>query len=131
MQDKKTTPPPLHVALATYLLLSLFADLQGRLVPLEPPGRVLATFARHRESLDPRTMNARELRRLPGVGRVRAEAVVEAREGQGARGALRWDDVPGIGVVTRRRIEAWLVERGVDPTLPLAGEGGGGGGEGP
>src|SRR5688572_30047763 len=51
------------------------------------------------------TMNARELRQLPGVGDGRARAMVVARWEHGRRSpSLRVDEVRGIGPVTEARI---------------------------
>jgi len=122
-------PRVLPFVLFAYLALSLVLEA-GPFVggaPLPEPD--LAGLALE-DSLDPRQMDARQLRRLPGIGRVRAEAIVRARQARelaSSRGGadpadtpLSWDDIRGIGPITCERIEAWLVRHGGDPTLPLA-----------
>ena len=86
-------------------------------------------------STSPARMGARELRRLPGVGAARAQAIVELRRAHAASGPappalppLKWTDVHGIGPRTAAGIREWLRAQGLDPN---AGPGGGlGGGSG-
>ena len=117
-------PRVLPFALLAYLALSLVLEAGSRVGSAPPPEPDLAELGLE-ALLDPRRMDARQLRRLPGIGRVRAEAIVRAREAHPLSSApLRWDDLRGIGPITRARIEAWLSRHGGDPTLPLAGGGG-------
>ncbi len=110
----------LHVAIAVYLVLGLAEALSLRALPRSGPPELVREIAGIEETLDPRRMNARELRRLPGIGRVRAEAIVLAREQHSGPGSLSWDDIRGIGPITRARVELWLQGRGVDSSLPLS-----------
>ena len=63
-------------------------------------------------SSNPASMSTRELRRLPGLGERRAQAVFEARRMQRDRGRslalLSWSDVHGIGPRTEARLNAWM-----------------------
>jgi len=89
--------------------------------PRHPSPEVLARVRALPVELDPRRMDARELRQLPGVGTRLARAIVHARDGHRDSQALVWEDVPGIGEARAAAIRAWLAERGL-ATDPLAGE---------
>jgi len=76
-------------------------------VPAPSASRVAAA----RERIDPNTASPASLRRLRGIGEVRARAIVEYRQARGP-GAFRTandlQDVPGIGPMTARRAAADL-----------------------
>lgn len=66
-------------------------------------------------AVDPRSAPARELRRLPGIGRSRAEAIVRARWERGGLPPLT--EIDGIGERTAERIES--LGPGRVPSVPL------------
>lgn len=64
-----------------------------------------------RERIDPNTAEAPSLRRLPGVGPTRAEAIVYYRRSRGPkafRSAADLQNVPGVGPDTVRKIAPFL-----------------------
>jgi transposase len=68
-----------------------------------------ANFLRERNTADLGRMCPRELRRLPGLGQVRALAYARARwQNDPALGPLALEAVPGIGPETARRVAAEL-----------------------
>lgn len=91
------------------------------------PGSVSAeVYARVRElraERDPRRMNVRELRQLPGVGNKLALVLARARDGHALARPLAWEDVPGIGEVRAREIRAWCRARDIEPDPLRAGRG--------
>jgi len=115
------------------LLLGLGVAGQGaRLLarPGDPPGAVLlpsqlrptpvqpqrtASLAAGRplqpgQRLDPNTASAQELARIPGLGMRLAKEIVADREIRGLFGSLEaLDRVEGIGPVTIRRLESFLL----------------------
>jgi hypothetical protein len=79
----------------------------GKGPPLRGPARLLFGLR-----LDPNRADARALEALPGVGPVRAAAIVAERAARPFREVADLVRVAGIGPVTLRRIEPWLaVER--------------------
>jgi len=63
------------------------------------------------ERIDPNTASAASLRRLPGIGQVRADAIIAYRAGHGAPRFVRPEDltaVAGIGPGTIRQIAPYL-----------------------
>ncbi len=61
---------------------------------------------------DPNRMHVRQLRRLPGIGATRAQAIVTSRYQALETGVcLDWRTAPGIGPATERAVGAWLSER--------------------
>jgi abhydrolase domain-containing protein 14 len=101
---------------ATSLLLTLALGLAlcGRAVCGGPVTSELRGRARSlvRPGTPPARMGTRALRRLPGVGRGLAAALVEARS---APGGVHWQDVPGIGPVRANALRAWARSRGLGP----------------
>jgi len=78
-----------------------------RLAVAAPP--VDANDERSREIADLAHMSLRELRRLPGVGQVRALAIARARwDETAARELSVFPRVHGVGPATLARIHAWL-----------------------
>ena len=65
------------------------------------------------ELLDPNEARLEQLERLPGVGPVRARAILEARERRPFRSVGELDRVPGIGPVTLERISPYLEVEGM------------------
>lgn len=63
-----------------------------------------------RERIDPRTAGVASLRRLPGVGIVKAQAIVSYRQSRPKAFAVADDllDVPGIGPVGVKRMQPYL-----------------------
>lgn len=57
--------------------------------------------------VDLSTSSARELRQLPGIGALRAAAIVELRWQRGPRG-FELGEIPGIGSQTEARVKEWL-----------------------
>jgi len=68
------------------------------------PERLAATA----ETIDPNTASAASLRRLPGIGRVKAEAIVRFRAARAFGSAEDLTSVSGIGPATIRRIRPYL-----------------------
>lgn len=62
---------------------------------------------------DWRRSGVRDLRRLPGIGRRRALAIVTRRWERPGEGAGRLSDIPGIGEITEAKVRAWERARGV------------------
>ena len=62
--------------------------------------------------LDPNRADARALESLPGIGPVRAAAIVADRERRPFRDVSELQRVRGIGPVTLRRVRSWLVVEG-------------------
>lgn len=59
-----------------------------------------------------KTATVRELRRLPGIGNRRAVQISRARWAHDpVKGVLELDDLPGIGPMTRARVESALLGR--------------------
>ncbi len=58
--------------------------------------------------LDPNRADARALESLPGIGPVRAGAIVAERERRPFRDVSELRRVRGIGPVTLRRMRSWL-----------------------
>lgn len=70
-----------------------------------------ANDERSREIADLAHMSLRELRRLPGVGQVRALAIARARwDATAARDLSVFPRVHGVGPATLARIHAWLAK---------------------
>ncbi len=95
-----------------YLVL---AGARERWWPDRPGAEVLERVRGLEVEFDPRRMDARELRQLPGVGETLSRAIVEARRSHRGPEPLSWEDVPGIGPVTAARARAWFRERGIEP----------------
>lgn len=97
---------PELVMLALTLAFALFA--LGRFAASRPAGNNTAAVAAERggeagapEKLDLNTATEEELCALPGIGAVRAAAIVSYREAHGPFGSMEaLDDVPGIGEAT-------------------------------
>lgn len=89
-------------------------DYDPRRLRLAAPNKPVSQNARvaeHHPAVDAREASARELRRLPGVGEVRALELARARWRMGASAVFNaLEDVPGIGPVTARRIESYMRE---------------------
>lgn len=79
------------------------------------------------EKLDPNSAPEEQLRRLSGIGSVRARAIVQARQAEPFRAARDLLRVPGIGEATLARIAPHLIFGGPGPrgvvTPPPAGRG--------
>ena len=75
----------------------------GRGPALRGPARLLFGLR-----LDPNHADARALESLPGIGPVRAAAIVAERERRPFRDVSDLRRVRGIGPVTLRRIRSWL-----------------------
>lgn len=58
--------------------------------------------------LDPNRADSRALESLPGIGPVRAAAIVAERERRPFRDVSELQRVQGIGPVTLRRVQSWL-----------------------
>ncbi len=111
-EGERARPFPLWIgALGAVLLGSTARSGLGE----RPPDAILAIARAGAERLDPSRMNARQLRRLPGIGDGRAAAVVRARRGHAGRSPLAWSDIEGIGPKIEQRIREWLEERGACP----------------
>lgn len=78
------------------------------------PGRWLERFLRAPDERELARMCPRELRRLPGLGQVRAIDVARATSAEEREAAPevreRLEEVRGIGEVTARRVARWLEE---------------------
>ncbi len=79
----------------------------GRGPELRGPARLLFGLR-----LDPNRANARALESLPGIGPVRAAAIVAERERRPFRNVSELQRVRGIGPVTLRRVRSWLAVDG-------------------
>jgi abhydrolase domain-containing protein 14 len=77
--------------------------------------RALARFRALHGTSDPRHMSAREFRRVPGIGRKLALALVAARDGHDGLRPLAYEDVPGIGEVRAAALRRWVRAQGIDP----------------
>ncbi len=75
----------------------------GRGPALRGPARLLFGLR-----LDPNRADARALESLPGIGPVRAAAIVAERERRPFRDVSELRRVRGIGPVTLRRMRSWL-----------------------
>ncbi|TFG86987.1 MAG: helix-hairpin-helix domain-containing protein [Gemmatimonadales bacterium] len=105
-----------HLAAITMLLLAaagamLWRDLShplrvGRQLPVDPPRAASADLL-----LDPNSEPAASLRRLPGLGPVRARAIVEYRQSATSPFTQPGDlqRVPGIGPLTSSRLAPYLL----------------------
>jgi len=106
-------------------------DLEASAPPLDAVERALAAEVRAQtplgqdERIDVNSAGLDELRRLPGVGPEVAAAIVREREEGPFVSAADLERVPGIGPVTRRRLESHLA-LGDAPGLPRTGPGSGG-----
>ncbi|MAB79027.1 MAG: hypothetical protein CMJ89_06695 [Planctomycetes bacterium] len=120
MPNKSCGSAGVSLAIGVYLGCATLLAVGRRRAPEPMPERVRQQARALRETLDPREMNARQLRRLPGIGWVRSRAIVEAREAHVGAESLYWEDLRGIGPITAARIGVWLQGRGVDPSIPIA-----------
>jgi len=113
---RQTETPPRRRTLAAMIALSLVAAVglairragttyAGEVIPVDRAGVDAAS-----EKVDPNTATVASLRRLPGIGPVKARAIVAFREGE-TRPYRNADDlcrVYGIGPGTVRRIAPFL-----------------------
>lgn len=84
--------------------------------PPPQPGLVPAGMGQEQA---PRPATYRDLQRLPGIGPVRARAIVEARHRDGrSRDPAAWLELPGIGPGTLRAVLEALANHGRPPTRP-------------
>ena len=60
------------------------------------------------ERVDLRTIPIAQLEALPGIGPKRARAIVDVRDREGFASLSDLERVPGIGALTRLRLERWL-----------------------
>ena len=68
------------------------------------------------EKIDPSTASAASLRRLPGLGPVKAQAIVDYRAKHGPKAFASINDlekVPGLGPVTAARMAPFLCIKGL------------------
>ena len=93
------------------LAAGLAAASIGSLRPYDPKAADPQRVALAEERIDPNTASIASLRRLPGIGPVRAEAVVAYRRSRGGRPFQTANDltnVKGIGALTVERFERLL-----------------------
>jgi competence ComEA-like helix-hairpin-helix protein len=105
--DPPRPPSQLRGLGAAIAVLGVVLAIAWLGAPAPPPPPAFAAF------IDPSSATAAELTLLPGIGPVLAERIVDHRENHGPferpEALLA---VPGIGPVTLRAIEPWLV---IDP----------------
>jgi competence protein ComEA len=83
------------------------------------PDQALAADLLFGEVLDLNRATAEDLAALPGVGPVRAHAIIETRTARGGFASVDdLDDVPGIGPVTMARLRGLVTVGGQKPAPP-------------
>lgn len=91
---------------------ALVARAGSRTLPMDRrPPVISARVASAEERIDPNTASAASLRRLPGVGPVKARAIVEHRNGADGRAFHTIDDltaVHGIGPGIVRNVRQYV-----------------------
>ena len=71
-------------------------------------------------TLDPNTASGPQLETLPGLGPARVAAILDHRRHAAFGSAADLEAVPGIGPVTRGRLERWLEVPGANAAKPCA-----------
>jgi len=95
------------LVLLLWIGAQLAERLRGEAAIARPP------WVRVGAPVDWRRSGVRELRRLPGIGRRRAFAIVTTRWKWEESDLRRLSDVPGIGEITEAKVRAWARARGV------------------
>ena len=98
------------VALVAALVPLVAVGLHERLRRFAPTATIpVELLTLDLESVGARGTGPRDLRRLPGIGRVRALQIARIRWMRGGRFEVEdWSAVPGIGAVTRDGVREWL-----------------------